>query len=294
MNLEELIYQKLNSDTTLSAQLSLFANKPAIFWNQAPDDTDQGWSTEQYPRIDYVADRSADPERKVEGTLVLNIWCLITSATPPEAVEDRLRSLLDGSVFHPSDEPVTALRWNRSDPFEASREDERDGLIVGVTVSFDLLAFPAQTTYSPDPIASLNAWAGDKYAELQVDPASWSPSDSTPALYWRLSGVTAVERTNWGIWVTVSVAGHILAPSPATRLNWIRELVEAVAKAKRIRMDDGSPMFVTRVSADSSQDSFREGQIRLSSRFGVLNEAITAEKLGQLTINSDHGGGVVK
>ncbi|WP_080840001.1 hypothetical protein [Cohnella massiliensis] len=294
MNLEELIYQKLQQDATLSDQLSVFAELPAIFWGQAPEDTDEGWANAQYPRVDYVADRSWDPERKVEGALILNVWCLVSSAVVPEVIEDRLRSLLDGAVFHPADEPVTALRWNRSDPFEASNRGDGDELIVGVTVSFDLLAFPAQTTYSPDPIASLNAWAGDKYAELQVDPASWSPSDSTPALYWRLSGVTAVERTNWGIWVTVSVAGHILAPSPATRLNWIRQLVEAAARAKRIRMDDGSPMFVTRVSADSSQDSFREGQVRLSARFGVLNEAIIAEKLGQLTINSDHGGGVVK
>jgi len=288
MTLEELIYDKLINDAVLPGQLAQFGGQPAMFERQAPGDADEGWSGEQYPRADYIVDRAEDPERRVEGTAAFNIWCLTSSAVGPEEIESRLRELLDGAVFHPTNEPVTALRWSRSDVFESTREDD-DELVIGITVLFDLLAFPTQTTTTPDPVAALNNWASANFPELQVDPAMWAPTDNTPAIYWRLAGIQVAEQWAAVSWLDATLVAHILAPTPAGRLPWIKKITERLAVDRSVALDDGSPLFFRTVTADSQADHLRAGQIRLTARYGVLVRKEAVSTLNQATISGDVG-----
>jgi hypothetical protein len=65
----------------------------------------------------------------------------------------------------------------------------------------------------------------------------------------------------------------------------VKQLTEAIAQAGRIYMLDTSPMFIRRLSADSSGDPFRQGQIRVIARYGVLYKKPTYEKLNQANMD---------
>jgi len=290
--MEALIRKRLVEDPVIQSQLATFYGQPAVFQRQAPSDTDSGWDGPQYPRIDFVVDRQENPERKVQGVASFNIWALTTSQARPNDIERRIRELLDGAFFHPEGQDTTALRWSQSDMFEAGNDNE---LIIGITVLFDLLAFPLQTTFSPDPILALNEWAESKFSVLQVDPETWTPADSNSALYWRLAGITGIEMLNWGAWVTATIAGHVLAPSPIPRLEWTRRLTEALALERRVKLDDGSQMSILSISADSTSDPLTTGQIQLSIRYGVLTPAEVFDPLNVAYVKTTDGaGGVVK
>jgi hypothetical protein len=116
-SLEELIYTAVTGITGLQEKLASYKGMPAFFEGLAPDDTDQGWTGKQYPRAHYVIDRAEDPERKVSGMAFVEIWTTNDLAIGPEDIEADMRALLDGAVFHPGSEPVTALKWNRSEPW---------------------------------------------------------------------------------------------------------------------------------------------------------------------------------
>lgn len=283
--MEALIRKRLIEDPFLQEHLATFRGTPAVFQRQAPADTDNGWDGAQYPRIDFLVDWLENAERKVQGSVTINTWALLTSAAKAPEIERRIRELLDGAFFHPEGQPPAALRWAQSDMVEAGNDNE---IIVGIATTFDLLAFPPQTTFLPDPIQALTKWAAGKYPTLQVDPATWSPADDTPSLYWRLAGVAGFEPLSWGSWVTVNIAGHVLAPSPMRRLEWVRRLTEALALDRRVRLADGSQLEILAVSADSALDQLTAGQIQMTARFGVLLTE-THEKLQQVYV--DTGGG---
>lgn len=290
-SLEELLYSKLKTDVELAGMLAAFAGSPAIFERQAPHDKDAGWTGAQHPRIDYVVDWSEDPERKNQGTAILNIWGRIGLDTSPEVIEARVKSILSGAVFRPVGEPLVILKWSRTEGFEGL-VGERDELEVGLSLAFDLLAFPVQTTTEPDPVAGLNAWADAKWAELQVDPASWAPTDANPALYWRLAGLQAAEQHAGVSWLDATIYGHVLAPTPAGRLPWIKKITEGLATARYVALADGSYLFIQAVAADSQADHLRTGQVRVTARFGILIPKPPAEILNRAVVSGSVSGEV--
>ncbi len=133
------------------------------------------------------------------------------------------------------------------------------------------LAFVSGSTYSPDPVAALAAWTAARWpGQVQTDPATWTPADATPGVYWRLAGVRTERLAHWGAWLLADLRAHVLAPTGSTRLVWIRRLTEGVATTRRLGLADGSPLLFLEVAADSEADAFRTGQVRLAARFGVL------------------------
>ena len=51
MTLEELIYQRFSTYEAFSEKLATFAGRPAAFYQKAPNDKQEGWGEEQYPRV---------------------------------------------------------------------------------------------------------------------------------------------------------------------------------------------------------------------------------------------------
>ena len=56
-------------------------------------------------------------------------------------------------------------------------------------------------------------------------------------------------------------------------------MTEGLAKQRRLKMSDGGPLELLRVTADSEADPMRRGQIILTTRFGVLQPAVEYEIL---------------
>lgn len=93
-------------------------------------------------------------------------------------------------------------------------------------------------------------------------------------------------------WMEAQISGHILAPSAAVRLSWVRKVTEGLAKQHRLMMGDGGPLELLRVVADSEADPMRRGQVQVTARFGVLQPAAQAEVLGRVVVSGDTSGEV--
>src|SRR5690606_18970577 len=130
-----------------------------------------------------------------------------------------------------------------------------------------------------DPVAALQKWTKETWPEVHTDPATWSPADVTPGIYWRMVRLTPTEITAAVNWMEVQINGHILAPSAAVRLSWVRKVTEGLVKQRRLKMADDGSLELLRVTADSETDPMRRGQIQLTARFGVLPPIARYEKL---------------
>lgn len=168
-------------------------------------------------------------------------------------------------------------------------DDEWDAITRGLRFRVFALGWLNGLTYDPDPVTALRNWTATTWPEVHTDPATWSPSDATPGVYWRLVRLNPTAQTQAVNWVDAQITGHVLAPSPAVRLAWVRKLTEGIVRQRRLKMSDGGLLELLRVSADSEADPMRRGQVQLTARFGVLQPAAQALVLGRAVV----GGAVI-
>ena len=150
-------------------------------------------------------------------------------------------------------------------------DEEWDAITRGLRFRVFALGWLNGLTYDPDPVAALQNWTAETWSEVQTNPATWTPADTTPGIYWRMVRLTPTEITAAVNWMEVQINGHILAPSAAVRLSWVRKVTEELAKQRRLKMTDDGPLELLRVTADSEADPMHRGQIQLTARFGVLS-----------------------
>ncbi len=149
-------------------------------------------------------------------------------------------------------------------------DEEWDAITRGLRFRVFALGWLNGLTYDPDPVATLQNWTAETWPEVQTNPATWTPADITPGIYWRMVRLTPTEITAAVNWMEAQINGHILAPSAAVRLSWVRKVTEGLAKQRRLKMADDGPLELLRVTADSEADPMRRGQIQLTARFGML------------------------
>lgn len=279
MTLEDLIYRRLCNHQPLKDCLATYADAPAVFYQSAPDDTSDGWKEKtQYPRIDYVIDYQANPERKTSGVLTLNIYCSSKGAAP-EDIEPTVQSLLRDVFFTTSDRTPYAMAWARSDAFDI----KNDAPIIGVTVTFDIYAFPSHETVDPDPVQTMNHYIEEKYPSAIVIggntalPEEFQPTADAPVFYFRLAGLDTDRETNTVAWMNATIACHIFAGGQ--EVKYMKALADSLALAGEVIMPDTSPMFIKRLQADAALNALVAGQLRLSTQFGILRRAPLAHLL---------------
>jgi hypothetical protein len=152
--------------------------------------------------------------------------------------------------------------------------DEEWGAITrGLRFRVYALGWLGGLTYQPDPVAALRSWASNTWPELHTDPAIWAPDDAAPGLYWRLVGIAPSQMLSWGAWLDVTIRGHLVAPSAAVRLTYLRRVVEGAVTERQWILSDGSPLLLQAIAADSEADPMRTGQLKLSARMGILAPA---------------------
>ncbi len=283
MTLEDLIYTRLSDPDGPAAKLARYGEAPAIFYQAAPEDTAAGWDGKrQYPRIDYTVDMQANPERQSCGILTLNIWCSEQCA-PPEDLEPEVRAMMREVFMQPDESPPYSLAWVRSDAFEGRSQANPATLVNGITVLFDLFAFPVQETTDPDPILAINEyvkqWAPDALVigKDTLEGFQIATTDQ-PIFYFRLASLQLQRETNTVAWMDGMIAGYIYAPEE-TRLKWLKALVDVLSLDGEVTMLDTSPMFLRGIKADSAADPLTVGQLRLQIRFGLLRRPKYAHTL---------------
>lgn len=287
MTLEDLIYKRLIETEPIKNALAAFQEGPAVFYQMAPDDKADGWREKrQYPRLDFIVDMQANPERHTSGVLTLNIWCSEAGAQPEE-LEPAVRASLCDIFIQPENGPPFSLAWARSDAFEQRSQAKPATLIVGITITFDVFAFPAQESIDPDPILAINefvkSWApGAVVIGKDAIKSFFSATTKRPAFYFRLASLQSYQETNTVVWMNGVIAGHIFA-EPEGRLQWLKALVDELAIRGEVTMLDTSPMFLQTIKADSAADRLTTGQLRLNIRFGILRRPKYAHTLMNIT-----------
>lgn len=275
---EALVRKRLLANPFLSEKLATFGGLPSIFFQEAPDDKDEAWGNAQYPRIVFLADTFSDPARDRRKVLSVDIMCT-TTGTPPEDIEPLVRESLAGVFFTPEDGETFSAKWKDTQVFKEPVGD-REPLVVGMTLTFDIYEYPLLETCDPDPIAAICQYAEEWDVHLVVIGRTrlsgiYEPTRGHPAIYFSRSGTSVDRETNAVVWLNAELVVHFFAPSLHDRIDWLEQFSHALAYAGEITMLDGSPMFIQQLRGDAAGDELT-GQLRISVQYGLLRRSVYA------------------
>ena len=270
-----LIRKRLLEINQVAIRLAVYAEKPAVFFQSAPDDNSETWtSIAQYPRIILSMDMFANAERNVMGLLVVDVICT-EEGLPPEEIEPYVIQALEGVFFTPKGDTTFSPKWRNTQVFREQNVTDKSHNI-GMTLNFDIYEFPVLETSDPDPIAAINFYAQNWDKKLVVIgrdelPEIFEPKRHSPVAYFRRVNTSVEKQTNTVIWILGDVAMHLFAPTLRDRIEWLEQFSQGLSFAGEITMLDGSLMFVRNIRGDSRADEVT-GQLTIGVRYGLLRK----------------------
>lgn len=276
MKLEELIHQWFTGYGAVAGRLAKYAGRPAIFFQTAPTDSQNGWEKKcQYPRIVYAIDMQADQERKSAGTMQVDIFC-DEAGLFPEEIEPFVKECLKDLIINPEEASPYCFAWSRTDSFELSkRESGADTRVIGIEMRFDILEYTSQETTDPDPVVALNRYIKEQIPEafvLGLDQLkSFKVADAkAPVFYCRLETVEKDRETNTVAWMNGRIAVHVICTDASMRMKWIMSLANRLSLDGEVVMLDRSPMRIKRLVVNNKADYLKEGQLMVTVHYGLL------------------------
>ncbi|MGN0483688.1 MAG: hypothetical protein ACI4HI_09065, partial [Lachnospiraceae bacterium] len=292
MNLEELIYKRLSEYEDLTNHLATFSGVPAIFSPEAPADEQDGWNGKmQYPKIVYNMDMRANEERSSVGVLSVALFCQNTEDIVPENIEKKIRDSLLDVILEPEDGSPYCFTWTATEHFTV--EQNKESMVIGSELRFDILEYTSQETTDPDPIAAVNRYIKNMYPEsiiLWYDKMKeiTEPTKEHPVIYCRLLSMEKAEETNTVAWMDGKIAVHILCPDRDTRVKMAASISNSVSLDGEIIMLDKSPMFIRSAQANYKTDYLKTGQIFITGHYGLIRYKPKQHILQK--INMEEGG----
>ena len=95
---EEILNNHLRKCSDITSYLTKYDDEPAIFNQTAPDDMSDLWNDNvQYGRIVFFANMQSDTERKISGTVEIDVYLQDTSEI--EAIAETVKTNVDGFFF---------------------------------------------------------------------------------------------------------------------------------------------------------------------------------------------------
>lgn len=289
MNLEELICKRLSEAKNLTKCLTRYAGQPAIFTPEAPGDREAGWGrATQYPRAVFNFDMQADGERKSAGTLSVAVICRNDSEAVPEFIEPAVKKALKDVLLKDDNGTLYAFAWARTEGF--SMTEEKNELLIGSEIRFDIMEYPQQETTDPDPIMAIARYIKDLYPDsivVGIDKMAdeTEASKEAPVFYCRLTEIEKLEETNTVVWMNGKIAISLLCPDGATRLKMAAAVLNSLSLDGEVTMLDDSPMFMERLTANLKSDYLKDGQIFVTGRYGLLRYKAVGYPLRHPNIN---------
>lgn len=289
MNLEELICKRLSEAKNLTKCLARYAGQPAIFTPEAPGDREAGWGrATQYPRAVFNFDMQADGERKSAGTLSVAVICRNDSEAVPELIEPAVKKALKDVLLKDDNGTLYAFAWARTEGF--SMTEEKNELLIGSEIRFDIMEYPQQETTDPDPIMAIARYIKDLYPDsivVGIDKMAdeTEASKEAPVFYCRLTEIEKLEETNTVVWMNGKIATSLLCPDGATRLKMAAAVLNSLSLDGEVTMLDDSPMFMERLTANLKSDYLKDGQIFVTGRYGLLRYKAVGYPLRHPNIN---------
>lgn len=284
--IEELLHQQLSQDMVLRELLCLYQGKSAIFYQKAPSDEDTGWNDISFPRLGYNLDFSYDPQRKHAGTLTIDVWaCALNSGldqrSPDMVIAEHLENQISSVFYTPKGQQSICTIWRDSVAFLGKTSDlNRETSPVetfGITLTFDLIAFPQQETFTPDPIKGLSHWSKSAFPQAKIIgldplPSVWRPTDQTPAFYWRMEGAEVSRELFACTWYVGQFYGHISCQSIPERNRWARAIIEQLHTESNLILEDESFFRIEKSLYHHDGAPLSEGQLAVWGEFGVLSQ----------------------
>jgi hypothetical protein len=266
--LETLVQAALRA-ADYTPDLATWDGKPAVFILAAPDDESPLWGARQYPRIVVTVDRRWTPAGPQDGTLRVTV-----QAADPAPIERVTATILDGAYWHPTQEPDASTRRIGA-ALEPDITDVGE-LVYALTATYDVVSYAAVPAYDPNPIAGAVAWTEQAFSAIQTAPATWSPADANPAVYWRIvSPWTLLRRVglheqHW----QVTLRASVLAPTEAVRLEWSQKLAQRLVQDRRLPLPasagqggDRLMRIAPPIEIDVRADPLRDGQLAVRAVF---------------------------
>lgn len=283
--LDKAILSHLRQNEPLKQKLTWYADILAIFNQSAPPDTDDSWTRgPQYPRIVFTLDTQDDAARAVGGKLLIDAQCQ-SGKDIPEDFEAIVREWVDGCFFSDGGNTMAA-QWQESRYFTQATDS-----VCGVTLAFDLLAFPRLTVEDPDIIQRVNAWTAEAFPSLfvlgrSVLPDTWRPSQSQSAIYWRVSEVKPagwIPDTHQTLWRTETLKGHVFAADISAATVLADEITHRLDSVRRLVRPGETQIMVNRAnSVDAGADALHTGQITVEATFGRILPRPASEPLNNI------------
>lgn len=289
MTLEDLIYKRLSEAESLTKYLTLYAGQPAIFTPEAPGDREAGWGrATQYPRAVFNFDMQADGERKSAGTLSVTLICRNDSEAVPELIEPAVKKALKDVLLKDDNGTMYAFAWARTEGF--SMTEEKNELLIGSEIRFDIMEYPQQETTDPDPIMAMARYIKNLYPDsivVGIDKMAdeTEASKEAPVFYCRLTEIEKLEETNTAVWMNGKIAISLLCPDGATRLKMAAAVLNSLSLDGEVTMLDDSPMYMERLTANLKSDYLKDGQIFVTGRYGLLRYKAVGYPLRHPNIN---------
>ncbi len=292
--LKKIIYDYISS-LELSG-LGIYSGSPAIFEQQAPEDTDSGWEGVQYGRVIYDLLIQDDTARKVSGSL--RVMVAYTDIDMLPAAERKLQDAFDTTFFTDVEEDLTiATTWQKSEPFNVKSGGGTDIDVFGTILYFDVYAFPVKRYFPMDAVASLADYIKSRYPDVWVINAGavgsnspvWQPGRTAPdsAVYVRLDQITpgSFPSTYACTWYTVRLWVHVVSASYDVANKILTSIYYALSEVERFPMDDGSPFFVAQMQISQGNSTLRDGQMQVQGQYGILREIAEEETMNTININ---------
>lgn len=247
--------------------LASFKNAPAIFLDQAPDDSDSRWDGSQYGRIIYGLNLKDDSERKVSGTMEIAIAYLFNNKG--------YKNLLEAKKI-----------------LKKAFEGQADVEVCGSILTFDAYAFPKHSYLPLDAVGSLakhidEHWDVTVINHTELDEI-WKPDDEEVVVYTRLDSMQpgTFPSTYACTWFTNNIKVHVISGSDVNADQFIMNLLQDLQERERFVMDDGSPFFVNQLAYSTKLDPLRDGQVSVRGQYGKLREMDEeSEEIKGITIN---------
>ena len=203
-------------------------------------------------------------------------------------IEPFVRRCLKDVLLQPTDGPLYAFAWARTDAFYI--EEPKNSLIVGVDIRFDILEYPNQETTDPDPVIGTNRFIKEMYPDSIVvgyDKMNdiTEASKEVPVIYCRLLTSDLAEQTNTVAWMDGRLAVHILCPDGVVRRKMAMAIAQKLSLAGEVILLDKSPMFIRRLQIDNKSDYLKDGQVFITGRYGLLRYKAKPYSLNNTSIN---------
>lgn len=287
--IEEKIKRVLSDNALVKEQVAIYNDVPAVFYQQAANDMDPGWGDgPMYPRIDFDIEWSYRPERVKTGNLYVNVWALNESEIQPEDIAFPLKDYLS-NVFISDDDADYCAFWNRIDGFDGTSNEPKT---VGTTITFTLMAFPAQQHGDPDPVKCIQQAVKEICPEIQLIEYddlqdTYIATNENPVVYvWERSSRASDFQLFGSTFLECDIKVHVICPEPRIRAGAIQRIAALLTHKHRLIMDDDSPFLLDfgGVQAENESDPMAVGQITISGRNGVAIRQPEVDKIQDIVI----------